>query len=291
MKGVILAGGSATRLYPATQVISKQLLPVGDKPMIYYPLAILLQAGICDVLIISTPRDLPLYEELLGDGHQFGMNFSYKVQPTPNGLAQAYLLAEEFIDGKPNCLMLGDNVFYGPAFDRQVAKGAELTDGGIIFGYRVSDPERYGVVEFDTEGNVLSIQEKPRKPKSHYAIPGIYFYDGDVAAAAKHAKPSERGEYEITEIHNAYLRAGKLKVQLIDRGVAWLDTGTYESWLDGSNFIMTLQHRQGLQVACLEAIAYEKGLITREQVRVQGEKIGKTAYGRYLIDLAEGNLS
>lgn len=290
MKGIILAGGSGTRLYPATQVISKQLLPVGDKPMIYYPLATLLGAGIQDVLIISTPRDLPLYRDLLGDGAQFGMNLSYKEQPTPNGLAQAYVLAEAFIDGKPNCLVLGDNVFYGESFSEDVRQAATLTEGGIIFGYRVSDPERYGVVEFDQQGNVLSIEEKPKKPKSHFAIPGLYFYDGDVAAVAKAAKPSARGEYEITEVHNAYLKAGKLKVQLLGRGLAWLDTGTYESWLDASNFIMTIQHRQGLQVACLEEIAFEQGFITADQVRERGEQIEKTAYGRYLLDLAEGKL-
>lgn len=287
MKGIVLAGGSGTRLYPATQVVSKQLLPIGDKPMIYYPLSMLLWAGIQDVLLISTPRDLPLYAELLGDGSQFGLNLQYKIQPEPNGLAHAYILGEEFIDGKPNCMILGDNVFYGDAFYNEVATAANLTDGGEIFGYQVKDPERYGVVEFDKEGNVVSIEEKPEKPKSHYAITGLYFYDGDVAAAAKAGIPSARGELEITEVHNAYLKAGKLKVRLIKRGAAWLDTGTYESLIDASNFVMTLQNRQGLQLACLEEIAFNKGFITAEQVREQGHRMGKTAYGKYLLEIAE----
>jgi len=290
MKGLILAGGSGTRLYPATQVVSKQLLPVADKPMIYYPLSTLLKAGIQDVLLISTPRDLPLYAELLGDGSQFGLNLEYKVQPEPNGLAHAYILGESFIDNQPNCLILGDNIFYGETFDTQIVHSAKLTEGGEIFGYRVSDPGRYGVVEFDDEGKVLSIEEKPEKPKSHYAIPGLYFFDGDVAVAAKAGKPSARGELEITEVHNAYLKAGKLKVKLMKRGVAWLDTGTYESLGDASNFILTLQNRQGLQVACLEEIAYERGFITAEQVEAQGKLMGKTAYGKYLLALAHGNL-
>ncbi|HSI20850.1 MAG TPA: glucose-1-phosphate thymidylyltransferase RfbA [Verrucomicrobiae bacterium] len=290
MKGILLAGGSGTRLYPATQVISKQLLPVGDKPMVYYPLSVLLQAGIQEVLVISTPRDLPTYQELLGDGSQFGMRLEYKEQPKPEGLAQAYLLAEEFLAGGPSCLILGDNVFYGDGLEEEVQEAAKLEKGGVIFGYRVSDPERYGVVEFDDKGNVLSIEEKPKHPKSHFALVGIYFFDGRAVQAAKEAKPSARGELEITEIQNWYLREGTLAVRRLDRGIAWLDTGTYESWLDASNFIMTIQKRQGLQVGCLEEIAYKKGFITAGQVKEQGEKISKTAYGEYLLDLASGKL-
>jgi glucose-1-phosphate thymidylyltransferase len=290
MKGILLAGGSGTRLYPATQVVSKQLLPVGDKPMVYYPLSVLLQAGIQEVLVISTQRDLPQYVELLGDGGQFGMRLQYKVQPKPEGLAQAFILAEDFLDGEPCCLVLGDNVFYGEGLVKEVEHAAKLTKGGVIFGYRVSDPERYGVVEFDDSGKVLSIEEKPEHPNSHFAIPGIYFFDGEVAKIAKKVKPSLRGELEITEVQNAYLKRGDLTVRLIGRGVAWLDTGTYESWLDASNFIITIQKRQGLQVGCLEEIAYEKGFITADQVRERGEKIGKTEYGKYLVDLADGKL-
>jgi glucose-1-phosphate thymidylyltransferase len=290
MKGILLAGGSATRLYPATQVVSKQLLPVGDKPMVYYPLSVLLQPGIRDILVISTPRDLPQYMELLGDGSQFGLNLQYKVQPKPEGLAQAFILAEDFINGEPCCLILGDNVFYGEGLAEEMRQATKLKEGGIIFGYRVSDPERYGVVEFDDQGKVLSIEEKPEHPKSHYAIPGIYFFDGSVAEIAKQVKPSPRGELEITEVHNAYLRKGELTVRLLGRGVAWLDTGTYESWLEASNFIVTIQKRQGLQVGCLEEIAYQLGYITSDQVREQGKKIGKTDYGKYLLDLADGKL-
>lgn len=290
MKGIILAGGSGTRLYPATYVVSKQLLPVGDKPMIYYPLAVLMQAGIKEIMLISTPHDLPLYEKLLGNGSDLGISLTYTVQETPNGLAQAYILAEEFLAGQPSCLILGDNVFYGETIEKLAAEAAQLTEGGMIFGYRVSDPERYGVVDFDHDGNVLSIEEKPEKPKSNYAIPGLYFYDGRAPEFAKQAKPSERGEYEITEIHNAYLADGSLKVKLMGRGVAWLDTGTYESWHDASSFIMTIQKRQGTQVACLEEIAFRKGYITADQVRARGEAIGKTEYGKYLIALANGEL-
>ncbi len=285
MKGILLAGGSATRLYPATQVISKQLLPVGDKPMVYYPLSVLLQAGIREVLVISTPRDLPLYQELLGNGSQFGMKLSYMEQPKPEGLAQAFILGEAFLAGEPCCLILGDNVFYGQGLAEEMQKATLLTKGGVVFGYRVSDPERYGVVEFNKAGKVVSIEEKPDKPKSHFAIVGIYFFDGGVANVAKKVKPSARGELEITEVQNHYLRQGTLRVHLLERGVAWLDTGTYESWLDASNFIMTLQKRQGLQVGCLEEIAFEKGYISAEQVHAQGQKIGKTAYGKYLIEL------
>lgn len=291
MKGILLAGGSGTRLYPATQVVSKQLLPVGDKPMVYYPLSVLLQAGIREVLVISTPRDLPMYAELLGTGEQFGMKLSYKVQPKPEGLAQAYLLAEEFLDGSPSCLILGDNVFYGQGMAEEMKAAAKLKEGGIIFGYHVSDPERYGVVEFNSDGKVISIEEKPAKPKSHTAVVGIYFFDGHAPAIAKKVKPSARGELEITEVQSHYLKKGQLSVRQLGRGVAWLDTGTYESWLDASNFIITIQKRQGLQVGCLEEIAFEQGFITVDQVREQGHKIAKTAYGQYLLDLADGKLA
>ena len=285
MKGIVLAGGSGTRLYPATKVISKQLLPVADKPMIYYPLSLFLQAGIREVLLISTPRDLPQYEELLGDGRAFGMQLSYMVQPTPGGLAQAFTLGEEFLAGEPCCLILGDNVFYGQSLTDEMREATKLTEGGIIFGYQVKDPERYGVVEFSEDDTVLSIEEKPAHPKSHYAIPGLYFFDGNVVEAAKAAQPSARGEIEITEVHNYYLRQGKLKVKRLGRGVAWLDTCTYESLLEASNFINTIQNRQGLQVACLEEIAYEQGFITADMVRARAEEIGKTEYGKYLANL------
>jgi len=285
MKGIILAGGSATRLYPATQVISKQLLPVGDKPMIYYPLSVLLSAGIREVLLISTPRDLPSYEALLGDGKNFGLSISYKVQPKPEGLAQAFILGEEFLAGDSCCLILGDNVFYGQGLAEIVEEAAKLEKGGIVFGYRVKDPERYGVVEFDESGKVVSIEEKPAQPKSHYAIPGLYFFDSGVSAIAKGVQPSARGEVEITEVHNAYLREGTLSVRMIPQGIAWLDTGTYESLLDASNFINTIQKRQGLQVGCLEEIAYQKGFITKEQVLEQATKMAKTDYGAYLKSL------
>jgi glucose-1-phosphate thymidylyltransferase len=290
MKGILLAGGSGTRLHPATQVVSKQLLPVGDKPMVYYPLSVLLQAGITEVLVISTPRDLPQYMELLGDGSAFGMKLQFAVQPEPKGLCQAFLIGEEFLAGEPVCLILGDNVFYGTDLEKEVTAATKLEKGGLIFGYRVGDPERYGVVGFDAAGKVTSIEEKPEHPKSHYAVPGIYFFDGRAAELARQAKPSARGELEITEIQNAYLEEGTLTVRRLGRGVAWLDTGTYESWLDASNFIMTIQARQGLQVGCLEEIAFLRGLITEEQVRARGRAIGKTSYGRYLIDLADGKL-
>jgi glucose-1-phosphate thymidylyltransferase len=290
MKGILLAGGSATRLYPATQVISKQLLPVGDKPMVYYPLAVLLQAGIREVAIISTPRDLPMYEQLLGSGEAFGMKLSYIEQPKAEGLAQAYILAEEFLAGEASCLILGDNVFYGQGLAEEMQAATKLKEGGIIFGYHVSDPERYGVVEFSDDGKVISIEEKPAKPKSNTAIVGIYFFDGNAPSIAKKVKPSARGELEITEVQNHYLRKGNLSVHKLSRGVAWLDTGTYESWLDASNFIVTIQKRQGLQVGCLEEIAFEKGYITVEQVRERGHGIGKTEYGKYLLNLANGKL-
>jgi glucose-1-phosphate thymidylyltransferase len=285
MKGIVLAGGQATRLYPATQVISKQLLPVADKPMIYYPLSTLLQAGIRDILLISTPRDLPMYKELLGDGSHFGITLTYIEQPTPGGLAQAFILGEEFLAGEPCCLILGDNIFYGESLIQEIQAGAKLTEGGLIFGYRVKDPERYGVVDFDQTGKVLSIEEKPEHPKSHYAITGLYFFDGQVAQIAKTVKPSARGEVEITSVQNAYLEQGTLKVKMLGRGVAWLDTGTYESLLEASNFITTIQNRQGLQVGCLEEIAYQMDFLTKDQVLQRAQKMGKTEYGKYLSDM------
>lgn len=288
MKGIVLAGGSGTRLYPTTQVISKQLLPIGDKPMIYYPLATLLEGGIREVLVISTPHDLPSYRELLGDGSEYGMQLSYLEQPTPGGLAEAFILAEDYIAKEPVCLILGDNVFYGESLINEVRQASTLQKGGVIFGCRVHDPERYGVVEFDANGKVLSIEEKPSKPKSDYAIPGLYFFDGEVSSAAHAAERSERGELEITEVHNFYLKKGDLTVKPLSRGVAWLDTGTYESMLEASNFIMTLQKRQGLQIGCLEEIAFTQGYISKEQVLERAHKIGKTTYGRYLRDLVTG---
>lgn len=285
MKGLILAGGSGTRLYPTTKVVSKQLFPVGNKPMIYYPVSILMLAGIREILIISTPHDLPMYRELLGDGSTFGLKLSYMEQPKPEGLAQAFTLGKDFINGEPSCLVLGDNVLYGHGLPELLQEAAALTVGGVIFGYQVKDPERYGVVEFAEDGHVLSIEEKPAKPKSKYAIPGIYFYDGQASEIAANVTPSERGELEITSMHNAYLKQGNLKVQLLGRGIAWLDTGTYESLLEASLFIHTLQERQGLQVACLEEIAYENGWITADQVRAQGEEMAKTEYGQYLLNL------
>ena len=285
MKGLILAGGNGTRLYPATKAVSKQLLPVANKPMIYYPISILMQAGIREILIISTPFDLPMYRHLLGDGACFGLKISYIEQPSPDGLAQAFILGEDFIDGEPSCLVLGDNVLYGNGFAEMLQQAAKLTEGGVIFGYQVKDPERYGVVEFDDQGKVLSIEEKPSEPKSRYAIPGIYFYDGQASAIAKQVKPSDRGELEITSMHNAYLEKGQLKVQLMGRGIAWLDTGTAESLHDASSFIHAIQERQGLQVACLEEIAFSQGWINADVVRAQGESMAKTEYGQYLLDL------
>lgn len=287
MKGIILAGGSATRLFPATQVISKQLLPVGDKPMIYYPLHTLMLGGIREVLIISTPRDLPAYQELLGDGSAFGLTLSYQVQEKPGGLAQAFTLGEAFINGEPSCLILGDNVFYGNGLAQLMQDACRLSKGGHIFGYRVKDPERYGVVEFDETGKVLSIEEKPEHPKSHYAIPGLYFFDGEASAIAKNVQPSARGEVEITSIQNVYLERGELTVDKLGRGIAWLDTGTYESLLDASNFIMTVQNRQGLQIACLEETAYQQGWITKEKLLEQAEKFSKIDYGKYLKAILE----
>lgn len=291
MKGIILAGGSGTRLYPLTKAISKQIMPVYDKPMIYYPLSILMLAGIREVLIISTPRDLPVFKELLGDGSQLGMKFSYQIQETPRGLADAFLVGEEFI-GKDNvALILGDNIFYGQSFSavlKRVADRTENKPGATIFGYYVRDPREYGVVEFDTDGKAISIEEKPEKPKSNYAVPGLYFYDNDVVEIAKNVKPSARGEIEITSVNNEYLRRGSLHVETLGRGFAWLDTGNHDALLDAADFVAAFQKRQGLYVSCIEEIAYKRGFISKEQLLKLAEPLMKTAYGKYLVEIAEG---
>ncbi len=291
MKGIILAGGSGTRLYPLTKAISKQIMPVYDKPMIYYPLSILMLAGIREVLIISTPRDLPVFKELLGDGSQLGMKFSYQIQETPRGLADAFLVGEEFI-GKDNvALILGDNIFYGQSFSAVLKRVAERTEnkpGATIFGYYVRDPREYGVVEFDADGKAISIEEKPEKPKSNYAVPGLYFYDNDVVEIAKNVKPSARGEIEITSVNNEYLRRGSLYVETLGRGFAWLDTGNHDALLDAADFVAAFQKRQGLYVSCIEEIAYKRGFISKEQLLKLAEPLMKTAYGKYLVEIAEG---
>ena len=286
MKGIILAGGAGTRLYPVTRSISKQILPVFDKPMIYYPLSVLMLAGIRDILIISTPADLHLYEELFGDGHQLGLEISYKIQPSPDGLSQAFILGEDFIGGDKVCMILGDNIFYGYNFRKILEDAASLEDGAIVFGYYVNDPQRYGVVEFDEGGKVVSIEEKPEHPRSSYAVTGLYFYSGDVVQKAKSLKPSPRGELEITDLNRLYLDEGRLKVKLLGRGFAWLDTGTHESLLQASNFIATIEQRQGLKVSCIEEIAYKKGFISRDQLLDLAEPLKKNQYGQYLLKLA-----
>ncbi len=287
MKGIILAGGSGTRLYPITTAISKQLLPIYDKPMIYYPLSILMLAGIREILIISTPRDLPHFKELLGDGSSLGMSFSYKIQNEPRGLADAFILGEDFIGNDNVALILGDNIFHGHRFTEILERATNINEGAVIFGYYTKNPESFGVVEFDDEWNVLSIEEKPENPKSNYIVPGLYFYDNNVIDIAKNVKPSERGEIEITSINEEYLKRGKLKVELLGRGMAWLDTGTHDGLLEAGNFIETIQKRQGLYVACLEEIAYYKGYIKKEDLLNKGKSLKKTEYGQYLIDLAQ----
>lgn len=286
MKGIILAGGSGTRLYPITTAISKQMLPVYDKPMIYYPLSVLMLAGIRDILVISTPRDLPGFRDLLGDGSSLGIKFSYKEQPSPDGLAQAFIIGEEFIGNDNVCMILGDNIFYGHGFGDVLLKAAELTAGAIVFGYYVNDPERYGVVEFDMELRAVSIEEKPEKPKSKYAVTGLYFYDNTVVGKAKALKPSARGELEITDLNRLYLNDGSLEVRVMGRGMAWLDTGTYESLLQAANFIATLEQRQGLKASCVEEIAFKRGFINREQLISLAEPVKKSQYGKYLLKIA-----
>ena len=282
MKGIILAGGSGTRLYPITQTVSKQLLPIYNKPMIYYPLSTLMLAGIRDILIISTPQDTPLFERLLGDGGQLGVNLSYKVQPNPEGLAQAFILGKEFIGNSSCSLILGDNIFYGHDLVRQLVSASKQDDGGTIFAYPVKDPERYGVVEFDKNGKAISLEEKPEKPKSHYAVTGLYFYDNDVVDIASSLEPSPRGELEITDINKAYLEKGKLDVEMLGRGMAWLDTGTHDSLLEASTFIETIEKRQGLMVACLEEIAYRNKFIDLGQLQSLSDKLGTSHYRQYL---------
>lgn len=287
MKGIILAGGSATRLFPLSKAISKQIMPVYDKPMIYYPLSTLMLAGIREVLIISTPRDLPMFRDLLGTGEELGMKFDYIIQEVPNGLAQAFVLGEKFLNGEPGCLILGDNMFHGQGFTRMLREAASIKEGACIFGYLVKDPRAYGVVEFDETGKVLSLEEKPQQPKSNYAVPGLYFYDKTVTEKAKALKPSARGEYEITDLNKCYLNEGSLQVQLFSRGFAWLDTGNCDSLLEAANYVETIQNRQGFFVSCIEEIAWRNRWINNEQLRSLGEKLDKTAYGQYILSLLD----